>query len=229
MPGARGSSVVVGVLRWKETRDEARRKKPQGFDEIELEHARIRRERDNLRLSGERSELVEIAAVEAEFVLRIWEITTTLDGLAHNLTARLASARIRGTWPSSFEPRSGPFGSATCGDCRRSLFQSRARRKRLWRQLAEPTDRCGALFDRHLRVVLHDRRHATVIGDRHCDLDTRPVLSQAVEDNATQIVEREAIQAGPRDGGAESASYPSLPEDEHVRSALLAPRLERLH
>lgn len=92
MPGKRGRYVVVDVLNWKADRDAARRKKPQGLDEIELEHAQVKLERDALRLSREQSEVVPRAAVEAEFVLRISEISASLDGLAHNLAARLAPA-----------------------------------------------------------------------------------------------------------------------------------------
>lgn len=92
MPGKRGRYVVVDVLNWKADRDAARRKKPQGLDEIELEHAQVKLDRDAIRLSKERGELVPRASVEAEFVLRVSELTASLDGLAHNMAARLAPA-----------------------------------------------------------------------------------------------------------------------------------------
>lgn len=85
MPGDRGAWNLREMIAWftaKVDKRESRKRTNENIAEIEREHAEIKRDRDRLKLEKERGELVERAAVEAEFTRRALELRQNLQGLA---------------------------------------------------------------------------------------------------------------------------------------------------
>ena len=101
MPGEPRSFNLVEVATWRvehtasrsrgrPTRD--RTEEEQDLEAVQLEHARIKKSRDDIKLRKEEGAIVEREIVDVEYASRIVELTTSLEGMAHKMAPILAPA-----------------------------------------------------------------------------------------------------------------------------------------
>lgn len=92
MPGQKGRYVIAEVVTWRKKRDEENQRESSTFEQVELEHAKVKLARDQLKLQREEGSLVERSVVDAEFSARVLELTTNLRGMCNGLAPDLSPA-----------------------------------------------------------------------------------------------------------------------------------------